>query len=352
DADIEHLVLSGKLFGTNTDSRSSSPERSPSPTLSFASASTSSDASHHHSHSHSQSKSIRQSDGPQYQHHQQQQQQESIGMGPGRTGVKGVIRDSHEAAALQASRRAREMEVVRRRMERAHLGGKTFLEEEAEAEALKAKDADADPDRSEKRTDILGLPKSGRFGHLREVGRAGFVGAVEREDRGVWVVVHLYESSLDRCFALDERLARLARLYPETKFVRARAAALGFASTAGSSASSYRARPRTHGMPGRFIDDDEEDPYADEKPYYDDEEDEGDQEENVDTDMLPTLLVYRDGELVHNWVRVDWEAGQAGVEDLLARRNVISSFRSTGNCGLPEDDGDDLIWSDEDEKER
>jgi hypothetical protein len=35
--------------------------------------------------------------------------------------------------------------------------------------------------------------------------------------------------------------------------------------------------------------------------------------------MLPTLLVYRDGELVHNWVRVDWEAGQAGVEDLLAR---------------------------------
>jgi hypothetical protein len=108
-------------------------------------------------------------------------------------------------------------------------------------------------------------------------------------------------------------------------------------------------------MPGRFIDDDEEDPYADgigEKPYYDDDDDEEEQEEDVDTDMLPTLLVYRDGELVHNWVRVDWEAGQAGVEDLLARRNVISSFRSTGNCGLPEDDGDDLIWSDEDDKER
>jgi hypothetical protein len=35
--------------------------------------------------------------------------------------------------------------------------------------------------------------------------------------------------------------------------------------------------------------------------------------------MLPTLLVYRDGELVHNWVRVDWVAGQAGIEDLLAR---------------------------------
>jgi hypothetical protein len=269
-------------------------------------------------------------------------------MGPGRTGVKGVIRDQHEAATLHAERRAREMEAVRRRMERANLGGKTFLEEEAEKDAL-------DPERGEKRTDVLGLPKTGRFGHLREVGRAGFVSAVEREDRGVWVVVHLYESSLDRCFALDEVLARCARTYPETKFVRARAAALGFASTASSASSSYRVRSKVEGMPGRFTDDDEEDPYTDgvdEKPYHDDDEDEEEYEEDVDTDVLPTLLVYRDGELVHNWVRVDWEAGQAGVEDLLARRNVISSFRSTGNCGLPEDDGDDLIWSDEDEKER
>lgn len=325
DADIEHLVLSGKLFGTN--SRSSSPERSPSPALSFVSASSDS--------------SYRRTQQPDVV------QQESIGMGPGRTGVKGVIRDQHEAATLQAERRAREMEEVRRRMERANLGGKTFLEEEAEKEAL-------DPERGEKRTDVLGLPKAGRFGHLREVGRGGFVSAVEREDRGVWVVVHLYESSLDRCYALDEMLARLARAYPETKFVRARAAALGFASTASSSLST-RVRSKSDGMPGRFIDDDEEDPYADgagEKPYYDDDDEEGEQEEDVDTDMLPTLLVYRDGELVHNWVRVDWEAGQAGVEDLLARRNVISSFRSTGNCGLPEDDGDDLIWSDEDDKER
>jgi hypothetical protein len=105
-------------------------------------------------------------------------------MGPGRTGVKGVIRDQHEAAALHAERRARELEEIRRRMERANLGGKTFLEEEAEKEALNA----------DMRVGVLGLPKMGRFGHLREVGRGGFVSAVEREGRGVWVVVHLYES--------------------------------------------------------------------------------------------------------------------------------------------------------------
>lgn len=42
-------------------------------------------------------------------------------------------------------------------------------------------------------------------------------------------------------------------------------------------------------------------------------------EDSVDTDMLPTMLVYHDGELVHNWVRVDWEAGGAGVEELLVK---------------------------------
>ena len=73
-------------------------------------------------------------------------------------------------------------------------------------------------------------------------------------------------------------------------------------------------------MPGRFVDDDDDDPNDDgeeeKAPYYDEEEYE---EVDVDTDMLPTLLVYRDGELVHNWVRVDWEAGEAGVEELLSR---------------------------------
>ena len=179
--------------------------------------------------------------------------------------------------------------------------------------------------------------------------------------------------SLDRCYALDEMLARLARTYPETKFLRARAAALGFAS-AGTSSSRTKGFTRLDKMPGRFVDDDEEDPYADgavEKAYYDDEEEADDEEDDVDTDMLPTLLVYRDGELVHNWVRVDWEAGAAGVEDLLARwaqlvmpfhpqishlfvlrRHVISGSMSGGNCGLPEDEGEDLIWSDEEDTKR
>jgi len=41
------------------------------------------------------------------------------------------------------------------------------------------------------------------------------------------------------------------------------------------------------------------------------------EEEDVDLDMLPTILVYRDGELLHTWVRVDWEAGKDGIENFL-----------------------------------
>lgn len=125
---------------------------------------------------------------------------------------------------------------------------------------------------------------------------------------------------------MDDTLSKLARLYPQTKFLRARAAALGFAST-GTSRTRYASRKQN--MPGKYIDDDGDDPYADDEeqektPYYDEDEYE---EEDVDTDMLPTMLVYRDGELVHNWVRVDWEAGEAGVEELLSKYVVrLSRF--------------------------
>jgi hypothetical protein len=35
--------------------------------------------------------------------------------------------------------------------------------------------------------------------------------------------------------------------------------------------------------------------------------------------MLPTLLVYRAGQLEHTFVRVDWEAGDAGIQSLLIK---------------------------------
>ena len=51
-------------------------------------------------------------------------------MQPGRTGVKGVIRDRAEAASLNRTQQAREMEDLRKRMEGIGAGGMTYLEEE------------------------------------------------------------------------------------------------------------------------------------------------------------------------------------------------------------------------------
>lgn len=117
--------------------------------------------------------------------------------------------------------------------------------------------------------------------------------------------------SLERCYTLDDELGRLARINPNTKFLRARAGVLGFASKPSQKKSVSRApRHRT------IKEDDEDDPYG----SADEDGEDGLDEDDVDTDVLPTLLAYRDGDLVHSWVRVDWEAeAVGGLEDLLAR---------------------------------
>lgn len=116
-------------------------------------------------------------------------------MGPGRTGVKGVIRDRDEALETEREKRAQEAESMRKKMEAANLGGKTFLEEERE-KARRGQKADdlveKEIQKAEERRDMFGRMREGRFGHLREVGMKGFLSAVEDEQPGTWVIVHLY----------------------------------------------------------------------------------------------------------------------------------------------------------------
>jgi hypothetical protein len=124
---------------------------------------------------------------------------------------------------------------------------------------------------------------------------------------------------------------RLARENPNTKFIRCRASAIGFAVNSQAKPRSFRRPSSTYLSKSRtsprFAHQDDDDPYGSDTdeltgigaPNKDEDEDEDDDEENVDTDMLPTILVYRSGQLVHNWVRVDWEAGLLGVDELLER---------------------------------
>ncbi|KAF8635481.1 hypothetical protein AX17_003871 [Amanita inopinata Kibby_2008] len=372
--DIETLILSGKLFG-NTDPRSSSPERSPSPDsgwhdeelknrrISPLLARPGSDDGNDGG-SDSDVARRRAFDAL---HRSEQSTQGPIGMGPGRTGVKGVIRDRNEAVGREREQQKREAEELRRQMEKSSLGGMTFLEEEREKardplyqgkiDELVLKEREKMRELRGEGRDMFGRRKERRFGHLREVGVEGFVSAVE-EERGVWVVVHLYDSSLERCDDVDDTLTQLARIYPDTKFLRARASALGFASSSSKPSTSCQRkevayqRYLNHSLRSMEEDDCDDMYFADEV----DEEGYDSDGNNVDLDMLPTLLVYRDGELVHNWVRVDWEAGDAGVENLLERHRILPrGWAGQGrdeNLGLPpdtiDDDDDDLAWSDSD----
>ncbi len=125
------------------------------------------------------------------------QPHQSIGMGPGRTGVKGVIRDRDEAAQIQREKKAKEVEEMRKKMESATLNGKTFLDEERE-KAARGEKADELVMREVARVmETFSGPwhkRHGKFGHLREVGLKGFLSAIEKEEKSVWVVVHLYDS--------------------------------------------------------------------------------------------------------------------------------------------------------------
>ncbi|KAH9837550.1 uncharacterized protein C8Q71DRAFT_548306 [Rhodofomes roseus] len=349
---LEELVLSGKLF--NPPSRSSSPVRSRSPSI----AQWPTDGNDYDYDSDTERR--RAVEG---RIAAAEREHDSIGMGPGRTGVKGVIRDHAEAAALARSRRAEEIATLNRAMEKASLGGQTWGEEERERAAERAR-LEGKAGRV-----VEGRARAGRFGHLMEVGVRSFDRALD-EDRNTWVAVHIYDPSLDRCATLDEALSRLARAYPSTKFLHARAGAIGFATsrdTTSSRSTHFSPFPITRRpsrqilVPGRYPNrtDDDDDPYGDASDG-DDSEGDGDagwDDDSVDTDVLPTLLVYRGGVLEHTWVRVDWEA-QAGVEELLRRHNILGGADPRNSAAHADaslsdeedfDDGDLVFGGSEDE---
>lgn len=108
-----------------------------------------------------------------------------------------------------------------------------------------------------------------------------------------------------RCETVMKELLALARKYPtdagnggRPMWLKARATAL-----------SFSLLPSANPLPTLDEHDTDE---SDDHPAEDEEL------RRADTDVLPTLLAYRDGELVHTWIRVDWCATE-GVEALLRR---------------------------------
>ncbi|KAG8911444.1 hypothetical protein FRC01_005714, partial [Tulasnella sp. 417] len=211
---LEELVLSGALFsgkgGDGSPRRSPSSSRSPSPDPFPVPAQYDSDGE-------GQGTSYvgnRQSSATTNAANAAEPAQESIGLGPGRTGVKGVIRDREEARSRDLERIQKEMEDLAVRQQKMDFSAPSYFEEldqqRASSSSVKEdqkREGDAWGGIEEwRRRRIEELKAGGRvggaaggaggvplYGHLREVGVGGFVEAVEKVPKEVWVVVHIYD---------------------------------------------------------------------------------------------------------------------------------------------------------------
>ncbi|BGP40718.1 hypothetical protein JCM10449v2_004680 [Rhodotorula kratochvilovae] len=193
------------------------------------------------------------------------------------TGVKGVRADYREHMAQQREQGAADMlaQQAQRKMVISLADDARDADEDDELDALRRRRI------AEMKGSGERVVRGGRtFGHLREVGMEQFVQAVEDEADETAVVVHLFEPEIALCALLNSHLAALARLYPATKFIRAQASEVDFMSS------------------------------------------------DLDADTLPTVLVYRRGDLETTWIRFDLECdggvlregerGRKQVEEMLS----------------------------------
>merc|ERR1711976_39200 len=113
------------------------------------------------------------------------------------------------------------------------------------------------------------------FGEVCEISKADWVSQVNKAGDGIWVVIHIYRQGIPLCSLMNNHLSQLARKFPATKFLR------GVASVC--------------------------------IPNYPDKN-------------LPTVFIYKDGELVKQWVgplafggmnlkqdELEWMLSQAGA---------------------------------------
>ncbi|GMK54648.1 hypothetical protein CspeluHIS016_0112340 [Cutaneotrichosporon spelunceum] len=212
------------------------------------------------------------------------------------TGPKGVRDDARAAAAAARARTSAAIKATRAEQERRALVGAPWREDANLEEALAPQLAELDDEGEEEGDDDdeedLAALRWKRLAALRrdvvrEVDGDGYLAAVERSG---WVLVAIYEPDMDRCDALLAALPAAG-----VPAVRARATRIGFSLLSPDTRVDY------------------------------DYDSDGDDDDGVraDPDVLPTLLVYRDGELRHNWVRVDLEPMYAaGLGALLESEGI------------------------------
>ncbi|KFR07868.1 Phosducin-like 2, partial [Nipponia nippon] len=65
------------------------------------------------------------------------------------------------------------------------------------------------------------LQRIQKYGELREICGEQYVKEVTNAPEDVWVIIHLYRSSIPMCLLVNEHLSLRARKFPEVKFLKA-----------------------------------------------------------------------------------------------------------------------------------
>ena len=203
------------------------------------------------------------------------------------TGPKGVMKDWQRYKQLETEKRAEQEKEKETLIQKLSLTCRSALDEEKE------KNAELDPEIAELLSDefllqyqkqrmeemmakLSSLPTFGKVINLKD--GQEFLDAVDKEDKAVTIIVHIYEENIPGCEAMNGSLISLSRDYSQVKFCK----------MIGSVA----------GMSKRFK-----------------------------ISGVPALLVYKAGQLVGNFVRVSEELGDdffsEDVESFLLEHGML-----------------------------
>ena len=188
---------------------------------------------------------------------------QKLGVGGSFTGPKGVVNDYKFHKQQELGRQAAKRRADYNKLSKAALSS-GWMGRQLQQEQLTDEFAELEDDGFMKEYRERRLQQMMKFGAVIELETDDYVSAIDDEDASVTLVIHLYQESLEACRRVNSHLDVLARRYPQVKFARI---------VATKADSSF---------------------------------------ENV---VLPALLVYRGGALVHTLLRI--------TDDLRARSNKI-----------------------------
>lgn len=148
------------------------------------------------------------------------------------------------------------------------------------------------------------LETTPKFGKVISLDKSNFIDAVDKENPGVKIIVHVYEDNVEACEAMDGCLNCLAKEYPNIKFCKIKATEARLSKT-------------------------------------------------FSVNGVPALLIYKNGELIGNYIRLSDEFGEdfyaTEVESFLQEHGMLPHSevkvirdKNTGEIRgvLPQDEDD------------